>query len=260
MKNRTTISELKQKAKEQLLGNYGIVIGSFVLLFACTYILLSMLTTGISVFAFGKNVTASMDMEQIATLMSSPKTRIMISVLMYILMAVFAPLIALFSTGFTYICFEISHDRRPVLSDMFFCFKNHPDKVIIMALISYVVQLILTLPSEFYLYAAGDEMDETQMLVYTIINLVGMLLNLIFALWISQCYLVYLSDVEKGAVECIKESFTLMRGNVMRYLGLILSFIGYGILIVLSIGIASIWIEPYMSVTFVNFYRDLIKE
>ena len=48
--NRTSISDLKAKAKDQLLGNYGIATGSFALLFVLVYaimiVLMSAITSG----------------------------------------------------------------------------------------------------------------------------------------------------------------------------------------------------------------------
>lgn len=41
--NHTSISDLKAKAKDQLLGNYGIATGSFALLFVLVYALISIL-------------------------------------------------------------------------------------------------------------------------------------------------------------------------------------------------------------------------
>ena len=39
-----------------------------------------------------------------------------------------------------------------------------------------------------------------------------------------------------------------------------LSFIGWGLLVLVTLGIAAIWVQPYMSLSFANFYRELVDE
>ena len=51
-----------------------------------------------------------------------------------------------------------------------------------------------------------------------------------------------------------------MKGNRIRYFYLLISFFGISLLGVVSLGIGFLWIVPYMSMTEVEFYRDLINE
>ena len=55
------------------------------------------------------------------------------------------------------------------------------------------------------------------------------------------------------------ESFRLMKGNIFRYLYMLLSFIGYYALVLMSFGVAIIWVAPYQYMTMVQFYEDLRK-
>jgi hypothetical protein len=58
-----------------------------------------------------------------------------------------------------------------------------------------------------------------------------------------------------GVMAAINESKRLMRGNKMKFFILGLSFIGWLLLGVLTMGIAYIWIVPYMESSFVAFYE-----
>ena len=49
----------------------------------------------------------------------------------------------------------------------------------------------------------------------------------------------------------------MMRGNKFRYFYMLLSFLGYWLLILLSFGIAMLWVVPYQTMTTVDFYYDL---
>ena len=61
----------------------------------------------------------------------------------------------------------------------------------------------------------------------------------------------------KGARECIKESMEMTYGHKMELFVLSLSFIGWSLLGVLTLGIGYIWIIPYMQATFTNAYKSL---
>lgn len=81
----------------------------------------------------------------------------------------------------------------------------------------------------------------------------------------SQAYLVYkdrsnLSSNEKiSSLDCITESKNLMKGNKWRLFVLDLSFLGWDILAILSLGIGLIWLFPYKNATKVAFYEDLVQ-
>lgn len=59
------------------------------------------------------------------------------------------------------------------------------------------------------------------------------------------------------ANDAIKESKELMRGNKMSLFLLGLSFIGWDILCILSLGIGYIWLNPYKNAAYAAFYRTL---
>lgn len=60
--------------------------------------------------------------------------------------------------------------------------------------------------------------------------------------------------------EVIKESMRLMNGHKMELFLLHLSFIGWWILCILTLGIGYLWLSPYMAVAEVAFYEDLIAD
>lgn len=61
----------------------------------------------------------------------------------------------------------------------------------------------------------------------------------------------------KSALECINESKAMTEGHKMDLFVLGLSFIGWAFLCTITLGIASIWVIPYMQTTFVNAYNSL---
>lgn len=63
-----------------------------------------------------------------------------------------------------------------------------------------------------------------------------------------------------GAVEAIHKSRLMMDGSKMKLFLLYLSFIGWGILCVLTCGIGFLLLVPYVQTSLAAFYEDLRKE
>ena len=62
---------------------------------------------------------------------------------------------------------------------------------------------------------------------------------------------------EIGVMEAISQSKALMRGNKWRLFCLQLSFIGWGILSTLTMGIGHLWLAPYRNAAETAFYLEL---
>jgi uncharacterized membrane protein len=62
-----------------------------------------------------------------------------------------------------------------------------------------------------------------------------------------------------SAREALKKSKEIMNGNKMRFFLLGLSFFGWALLVVLTLGIASIWVNPYIQASNATFYREITE-
>jgi len=60
-----------------------------------------------------------------------------------------------------------------------------------------------------------------------------------------------------STMEVITKSKEMMNGHKMDYFVLVLSFFGWAILGILTLGILYLWLTLYMNVTFANFYNSL---
>lgn len=81
--------------------------------------------------------------------------------------------------------------------------------------------------------------------------------GIIVALMYSQAFYILAEDPSKGIIECLQESSNLMYGYKWEFFVLELSFIGWWLLAWLSLGIGSLWVNPYQKVTETNFYLKL---
>ena len=73
----------------------------------------------------------------------------------------------------------------------------------------------------------------------------------------SMSYYILAENKGKGALECINESKAMTNGHKWELFVLALSFFGWALLCVITLGIAAIWVGPYMNATFANAYQSL---
>jgi uncharacterized membrane protein len=73
----------------------------------------------------------------------------------------------------------------------------------------------------------------------------------------SMSYYILRDNPGMGASQAITASRKMMKGYKGKLFGLYLSFFGWGILCVITFGIGSLWLGPYMMQTSANFYEEL---
>jgi len=75
----------------------------------------------------------------------------------------------------------------------------------------------------------------------------------------SMAFFILRDNPQIKATEAITRSRKMMKGYKGKLFGLHLSFIGWGILCILSLGIGFLWLCPYVNLSIANFYEDLKK-
>ena len=82
--------------------------------------------------------------------------------------------------------------------------------------------------------------------------------GVVFALMYSQVYYVIVDNKNYGALECLKESRTLMDGYKWDYLVFNFKFIGWILLTIFTFGIAGIYVIPYIIIAQAKYYDNLV--
>ncbi|MDR0725426.1 MAG: DUF975 family protein [Prevotellaceae bacterium] len=152
--------------------------------------------------------------------------------LIYMLLSSVCPLLItpVMKYGLAVACLKSVKGRALKTSDIFVGFRNYITILIPMLLVYlYVIlwSLLLIIPGivKFYSYAMTP-------------------------------YLLY-ENPALGADTLICKSMNMMKGNKMKLFLLDLSFIGWGLLCVLSLGIGFLWLIPYVQSARSAFYEDL---
>lgn len=228
--------ELKALAREALLGQYGSLIGAMFLLGMFSVILESV------------PVTITRNREDTTSLIIQFVVTLIISVLVYLL-----------QIGMTVIVLHMTRRQAYGLSDLFYTFRAHPDRFIIVSVIQIGISMILQIPAYiFLLLYPGDTIK--RVLLYLLLLLAGSIVSFIVLLGFTLADLLLIDNENLGAIDAIRQSWAMMHGNKGRFFYLQISFFGLALLCILTLGLGMLWLYPYMMTTEAFFYLDLTGE
>lgn len=135
-----------------------------------------------------------------------------------------------------------------------------------------IVEIILMFLYEFAFLLIGDNAAIAIRSSYYTDNVAaimigvayGLLTSLIFFFFkcgFSQIYYLYKDDEEyAGVLTSLFESWELTKGRKLELVMLVLSFWGWYILTVATLGLAGIYAFPYIHITLAEFYDELKRE
>ncbi len=164
-------------------------------------------------------------------------------------------LISLFSAGIIKLTLNISRKQDYSMKDMLYVFNHNADRFLIVGLVIAVIGFITGMPVMFM--SMNSNIPVSFILFFSIFNLI---MSVIIDLFLGLSVYLLLDHPEMGAIDSMKESIHLMKGNKGRYLYITLSFLPLAFLSVFTCYIGLIWLIPYMNMTMANFYRDIIGE
>ena len=147
------------------------------------------------------------------------------------------------------------------LRDIFDPFKRNTDRFFIAGFIFLLMIFVSMLPViGSFTYAVIVDFTLTSIVITIVTGILSLILSCYFMLTYHFIGYITLDHPELKSREIFKECILLMHGNRMRLLYILFSFIGYGLLILCSFGIASLWVVPYQTETLVIFYLDCTGE
>ncbi len=81
--------------------------------------------------------------------------------------------------------------------------------------------------------------------------------GIIAALSLSMTFFILADDPDISVGDALDKSHQMMKGHRWKLLGLYLSFIGWFILSLLSLGIGLLWLIPWIQISKAHFYEDI---
>lgn len=229
-------SELKSLAREELSGKYGVPVG---ILFLAGLISI-IVSVSLSIFFETDNVTSY--------------------IVYYIVSYIISLLLAVLELGVVKFFMSFCRKQEYQLGDMFWGFKNHPDKIIIFMIILTLIMFGCLVPGIIFIFFGAFTVQPIVFVGAVILLIAGVLFGYIIGLSYSMVPYLVVDKTEYSITELMRESKEMMRGHKGRLFYLQISFIGWYLLALLSCGIAMLWIGPYRITTFTFFYMDLKGE
>lgn len=218
-------ANIKSRSKEQLKGRWGLIIGTLLL----GTILMNLGNTIYSSVLYNRlaNANSINEIFEVSNTLSKSGYNA-ISVLWSLLLSgVFQFGINRFLLNFT------DNTRDPKIQDLFSGFN------VIFKTIGITV---------------------LQGLIITLGFILLIIPGIIFSFMYSQTFYILAEDNSKSVMECLKESRNMMKGHKFEMFILMMSFIGWILLSLVTLGIAFLWVKPYMSTTYCNYYNELRRE
>ena len=217
-------SMVKATARERLLGNYGTIIAASIV---------------VDIIYFASVLT----IQQITNIYISLVTEIIIDLLF-----------GVFISGRSYMLMNLAFGQPVTFGDLFYGFKQNPDKAILIQLIYTIAIIILQIP--MFLNTFG--LITPIMLLYgTLILLVP---YIIFSIAMSQTFFLLQDFPDNSVRQLVRKSVTIMRRNYLKYICLVLSFIPMVLIGIITFFVPLLWVEAYYNASRAMFYKELISQ
>lgn len=217
--------QLKANAKQQLSGNWGMGVAATLIILMITNVIssiffgLSYIPMMVSVILSGGEVDETM---ALAATWGNP--------LYYLGLAASLLVGAIFFYGSAKFYLGLSRTNKADISDLFSAFKLFGKVLcayLLVTLYTFLWSLLFIIPGIVAAY-------RYRMVPYLLAD-----------------------NPDIGASEALRQSKTLMQGHKGELFVLDLSFIGWSLLAALTCGIGTLWLTPYMEMTFANYYDAL---
>lgn len=240
--------ELKDRAKDNLTGKYGtLILGSFLfsliiaavlLVFSFPYLMSTMMMT---LTGTGSYDASSVRLCRAGTLISQV-------------------LSGFLSFGLAYLCLNIVCGQPYNYGNVFYGFRRENLlKILILSVIQTAVNTLCLAPYD-YLRTKFLAAQDSQWLIAALLALIaGYAIYIPIGLALDISYYLLLDFPDKGAIKIIRSSFRAIKGHRRRFFLLQCSFIPLYLLCELTLGIGFLWLTPYIHMTLVLFYLDMMN-
>ncbi len=145
------------------------------------------------------------------------------------------------------------------LKDLFYPVTNQPDRYILSQLLYLGMTVIALLPLVASYFLVTQE-SMTLMALAIPCSILSAVLVILVTMNFELVFLFELDNEELSVMEAFKKCRLAMKGNKRRYFYMTLSFLGMQFLGALSLGVATIWIQPYMMQTVTAFYLEVSSQ
>lgn len=245
---KTTNKIMKLRARQSLQGNYGILVGSQILmgaLFAAVMLVFYVAVVLLILFGvlWGDGKSPAFYIAGVFVLAAA----------VYLGILVFG---SLFGAGYARMFLEIAQARPTGVGDIFYAFKNRGPRFVGLVFILLLIQFAISLPLGILFVVTSAILGHGAVWI----AFLGYVPMLWVMLQYSQSMYLMIENPDMGILNCLRGSRRMMQGNKFRLFLLWMSFVGWIPLIYLSMGIGALWAIPYLLCALAHFHLSVRME
>lgn len=169
------------------------------------------------------------------------------------------------STGYNFMLLNMARGREYRFGNLIYMFKKGSDGVLSAALIMALIDMVLMIPFYYMVNMtapAAETMEAvlewSQPIMYS--ALAATVLGVVIKLPFAMAFYILADNPQMKGREALKKSASLMKGHMMQYLVLQISFIPLMFLSILFLYVGLLWVMPYIYATNTIFYMDVTGE
>ncbi|MBE5871856.1 MAG: DUF975 family protein [Lachnospiraceae bacterium] len=229
MKEFKTAGQIKAFSRECLFGNYGVLIFTYSFISTLTYFVLNFVSA------------------QVGNFSSIYLAAYFIIVLLY----------SAFMVGQYYMYRKVLRGEKISVQDMWYGFKHFADKAIFLQFLLLIPAFLGAVPVSMAMVVYSSTKDAVWFLVISVAFILYCVILVLIHLNFGQAFFLLLDYPEESGKELLIHSMRMMKGHKFRLFYLYVTFIGMGCLVILSFGIALLWVFPYITCSRTLFYEEL---
>ena len=169
------------------------------------------------------------------------------------------------STGYNFMLLNMARGREYRFGNLIYMFKKGSDGVLSATLIMALIDTVLMIPFYYMVNMtapAAETMEAvlewSQPIMYS--ALAATVLGVVIKLPFAMAFYILADNPQMKGREALKKSASLMKGHMMQYLVLQISFIPLMFLSILFLYVGLLWVMPYIYATNTIFYMDVTGE
>ncbi|MDM5157424.1 DUF975 family protein [Bacillus sp. DX1.1] len=258
------IGEMKREALESLKGRWGLGVGATLLYYILSYVItfalaLIFVLFSLAVGGFADGIKGVFYEEFFS-----------VGALLVFLLLYVAFIVVMFaSQGITYYGYsntvlQLSRRSNVTIDSVFEGFRGFKrmmttmKAMILMLLYSGVwIPFLVTVIFIIIFSVLGSDGYAVFLIAYFVLVFISIIYIIIGSFSYAMTFFVLIDHPEYPVLQAMKESKTMMKGHKMDLFLLWLSFIGWCVLAVFTLGFGFLWVLPYMYTTTAHFYQHV---
>lgn len=146
------------------------------------------------------------------------------------------------------------------LSEMFYPIKYDANRLITAESILFVIRLIGLAPVAGAVAIIYFYNDMNMYLIALGLSIFGCVLIVLIEVTFGMTYFAFIDGEELSVAEAFKTALKLIKTRRGRFFYMQLSFIGMYLLVLLTLGLGILWVQPYVMQTTTLFYLEIKGE